>query len=274
MSASENKILHIRIMLGFSAFCFAALFFVPPIAQPLEYHQFADSRSFLGIPNFLNVISNILFLAAAVYGLKLLFDPREGTQGPCLESRIEVIPYTIFFAAAALVCFGSAYYHWSPDNTSLVWDRLPITVLFTSLLAIMISERINQRAGLILLPFLFALGIFSVYHWHQSELMGAGDLRLYLIIQCLSALLILYMLFFLPSHYSRSNRFGWILILYVVAKAAEFFDQEIFDLQQWVSGHTVKHMLAALAVLILVEMLRCRISINRVQRITNALDQY
>jgi hypothetical protein len=67
MNTAETRTLHIRIMLGLTLLCSVALFFAPPIAQPPEYHQFADSRTFLGIPNFLDVASNLLFLAASAY---------------------------------------------------------------------------------------------------------------------------------------------------------------------------------------------------------------
>jgi len=222
----------------------------------------------------MDVTSNLLFLAAAAYGIKLLFDSRDGMERANFESGSEIIPYATFFAAAGLTCFGSIYYHLSPNNFSLIWDRLPMTIIFASFLSITISERIHQRVGLILLPILMLLGIFSVYHWYQTELVGAGDLRLYLIVQFLPAILILYILFFLPSRYSRSSRFGWILALYAVAKVAEMFDQEIFNMQPWISGHTIKHILAALAVFALAEMLRCRVSINQIQHVKDGLDQY
>jgi len=138
----------------------------------------------------------------------------------------------------------------------------------------MIAERINQRIGLALLPVFLALGIFSVYYWYQSELAGMGDLRLYLIIQFLPAPLILYMLFFMPSRYSRSSRFGWILAIYVLAKLSEYFDRQIFELQHWISGHSIKHILAAFAVFMLAEMLRCRIPVKRNRQLDSELDQY
>ena len=260
-------------MLGLTLLCTVGLFFLPPIAQPLEYHQFADSRLFLGIPNFLDVFSNLLFLIAGLYGLKLLFDPRHGREKALFESRQEIVAYTLFFAASLLTCFGSVYYHLAPDNASLVWDRLPMTLMFGSFLSIVISERINQRAGFMLLPVLIVLGIFSVYYWYKTELMGAGDLRLYLLVQFFPAILILYMLFFLPSRYSLANRLGWVLVIYALSKVVEFFDRDIFGMQQWLSGHTIKHLLAALAVFVLAEMLRCRISINRFQNIKSELDQ-
>lgn len=274
MSRQKHNQLHIRIILGIVLLATVVLFFMPPIAQPLELHHFADSRTFIGIPNFLDATSSILFLGASIYGLKLLFDSRDGSERAHFDAESETIAYTVFFLASGLTCFGSIYYHLTPDNFSLVWDRLPMTIMFGSILAIVISERINRKAGLLLLPFLITLGLFSIWYWYQSELVGAGDLRIYLMVQFTPIILILYMLFFMPSRYSHGGRFGWILLLYALAKAAEFFDQQIFDMLQWISGHTIKHILAAMAVFALAEMLRCRIPINRVQKTVSKLDDY
>jgi len=274
MSNSERKLLHIRVMLGATLLFSALLFFVPAIPQPDAYHHFADSRALLGIPNFLDVISNLLLLAAGAYGLKILFDPREGVERAKFEHITEEIPYVTFFAGAVLTCFGSIYYHWAPDNFSLTWDRVPITIIVVSFLVIVINERVSQKAGLVLLPILILLGIFSVALWYMTELVGKGDLRLYLMVQFFPMILILYMLFSMPSRYSRSNRFGWILAIYALAKVAEMLDREIFDALQQVSGHTIKHMLAALAVFALAEMLRCRIPVNKIQKKLSELDNY
>ena len=42
----------------------AAVFSAPPVAQPQQYHLFADGRGVLGVPNLGNVVSNLAFLAA------------------------------------------------------------------------------------------------------------------------------------------------------------------------------------------------------------------
>jgi hypothetical protein len=44
----------------------------PRSPQPLSYHHFADQRSWLGIPNFGDVVSNILFAVFGVAGLVYL----------------------------------------------------------------------------------------------------------------------------------------------------------------------------------------------------------
>ena len=42
-----------------------------------------------------------------------------------------------------MVAIGSSYYHWKPSNSRLVWDRLPMTVGFMSLVAVVISETLG-----------------------------------------------------------------------------------------------------------------------------------
>ena len=100
-------------------------------------------------------------------------------------------PYFVAFAGLVLTFFGSSYYHLRPDNARLVWDRLPMTLVFTSIVAAVIVERVNMPAGLWLLPGLVATGILSVLQWHWSELRGAGDLRFYAAVQAYSALVLL-----------------------------------------------------------------------------------
>ncbi|KAI4296242.1 hypothetical protein L6164_036215 [Bauhinia variegata] len=54
--------------------CFVVLMKVTPaIPQPQKYHDFADKRKLLGIPNALNVISNFPFLVISAIGLTLLY---------------------------------------------------------------------------------------------------------------------------------------------------------------------------------------------------------
>lgn len=42
---------------------------LPPVAQDLNYQLFADQDTWLGMPNFWNVVSNLPFVAVGIYGL-------------------------------------------------------------------------------------------------------------------------------------------------------------------------------------------------------------
>lgn len=217
---------------------------LPRIPQPQSYHHFADQRAWLGVPNFGDVVSNFPFSVVGLWGLWFLLGKPDDQR---FIDRRERWPYALVFAGLLLTAFGSAYYHLAPDNARLVWDRLPITVVFTALVATTIAERISVRAGLWLLPFLMAVGAGSVLQWYASELRGEGDLRLYAAVQVCSALALLLALL-LPPRYTRSSDLAVVVGFYVLAKLLETFDRAIFHaLGDRVSGHTLKHLAAAMA---------------------------
>src|SRR4029077_3202692 len=88
---------------------------LPRIPQPQSYHVFADQRSYLGIPNFGNVVSNLPFAAAGLWGLVfLLRSNRETGPKPFLDIR-ERLPYVIVSVGLMLTAFGSSYYHLQPS---------------------------------------------------------------------------------------------------------------------------------------------------------------
>ncbi len=237
-----------------------AVAFLPRIPQPADYHNFADQRVFIGVPNFLNVSSNAPFLAVGIWGLICTLWPRDSSR-PMFITPAERWPWAILALGVTLTCFGSAYYHWAPDNARLVWDRLPMTMGFMSLLAALMMERIHLRAGLLALGPLLLLGLASVAQWYRSEMHGAGDLRLYLMVQFYTLTLILLILWLFPPRYSRGADLVMAMGLYVLAKIFEVLDRPIFNLGHIVSGHTLKHLAAALAVLWIFRMLTLRRSV-------------
>lgn len=227
-------------MLALAAVAAGATFLmVGPIPQAAEYHQFADARGWLEIPRAANVLSNVAFLIAGLFGLSA-----------CRRRSLPERPlYQLFFAGAALVCFGSAYYHLAPDNDRLVWDRLPMTLGFMSLLAAVIAERVDLAWGRRLLAPLLTLGLVSVGYWRWSEYAGAGDLRPYALVQFLSLALILYALLAFPGKYRDDGWFWAGLGWYVVAKLCEHFDGVIYaGTGELVGGHALKHVAAAVSV--------------------------
>lgn len=135
-----------------------AALFLPPIPQPQAYHNFADHRPWLGIPNFGDVASNLPFAIVGLCGLIFLRRPRPEKFADPRERWL----YLIMFAALILTAFGSAYYHLAPGDARLVWDRIPIMIVFMAMLAAVIAERVSVNAGLWLFPILQAAGIGSV----------------------------------------------------------------------------------------------------------------
>jgi hypothetical protein len=246
------------VIIGLTVALTVAVFIRPPIPQVQSYNDFADRRSLLGVPNLLDVASNIPFLIIGVLGL--IFVWRRGTTpGGTFIEPSERWPYLFFFIGSAFVCFGSGYYHLLPNDDRLMWDRLPMTVGFMSFFAATITERINVKLGVQLLPLLIAAGIGSVLYWHLSELrITGGDLRWYVEVQYYPILAMPLMAFLFPSRYTRGACIFGVMGLYTLAKAFELLDGLIFSLGHVVSGHTLKHLVSALAIYCVLWMLQTR----------------
>jgi hypothetical protein len=148
----------IALMLGIAVGLSLLMLRLPPIPQWPSYHNFADHRTWLGIPNFGNVASNLAFAVVGIWGLTFLLRLNPQTAAQYFVDPRERWPYTLAFFGMLLTAFGSAYYHLAPNNARLVWDRIPMTVVFGSLVAAVIAERISVQAGMRLLPFLLAIG--------------------------------------------------------------------------------------------------------------------
>ena len=249
-SAQRRRLLAIALLSIAALLAVAAL---PPIPQPGQYHNFADQRTLLGVPHALNVASNLGFLIVGAVGLR-----RVWSSGASFTDARERWPYAVFFASLVGVGFGSVAYHLAPSHGSLFWDRLPMSLAFMSLLSAVLVERLGPRIGLRLFPWLAAAGPFSVVYWVLSERAGSGDLRLYGLIHFYPMLLIPLLLWLFAPRYTRGGDLLWVLALYATALAAERLDDQVFAAGGWISGHTVKHLLATVAAGWLSRMLRLR----------------
>jgi len=212
-----------------------------PVPQDPAYHAFSDVRNLFGIPNFWNVISNLPFLVIGAAGLWFL---RHDAERVCMQGN--ALAYRVFFAGILLTAFGSAYYHLAPSNQTLLWDRLPMTIGFAGLLTVIIAEFISSNAARRLLLPLLGIGLGSVFYWAWSETQGAGDLRPYAIVQFLPMLLIPAVLLTHKPAIGDSRYFWWMLVFYVIAKVFEFMDPSILALGNLISGHSLKHLAAAM----------------------------
>jgi predicted membrane channel-forming protein YqfA (hemolysin III family) len=219
----------------------------------MAYHDFADKRAYYGVANFLDVTSNAGFLIAGLAGLVVALSPKT-----VFESPSERWPYAIFFVGLMLTAVGSGYYHLAPDNERLFWDRLPMTIAFMSLIAAQIVDRMGRRAGLILLGPALLVGAASVFYWIATERAGAGNLVPYAILQAYSVFMVLLIAVLHPSRYTRGSDIYWVFGAYVLAKVFETFDKQILDIGNIVSGHSLKHVAAAVAGLIVMRMLILR----------------
>jgi len=194
---------------------------LPHVAQDESYHAFADHRTIWSIPNFWNVVSNLPFAIVGVWGLW----------------RLRGIGARVLSTGLLLTCVGSAYYHLAPSDTRLIWDRLPMTLVFMSFLAAVMAEGRSPRWEVLILSPLLVVGLGSVWWWKAS-----GDLLPYVLVQFGPAIVML------PAFWrATGKRWLWrIAALYAAAKIAELCDPSIYSALPW-SGHTWKHLLGAAA---------------------------
>lgn len=237
-----NQRLATCLLIGLAVAVGVGLICVSPIRQDEGYHRFADTRVALGTPSAWNVWSNVPLVIAGMVGLwRTAVSASRAKLSPA--DRRDACPtpqiWATFFVGVMLTGFGSVYYHLAPNDATLVWDRLPMTVAFTAFFAALVADRINPRTGERLFAPLVAAGLGSVVYWHYT-----GDLRLYALVQLLPIALIPLMIWFFPRRFLPGGDVLVVLGWYVVAKVCERLDAPLFDLTG-ISGHTWKHFAAA-----------------------------
>jgi hypothetical protein len=209
-------------------------------------HPFVDARSWWGVPNTLDVLSNLPLLLAGAAGFW------------CLRRR--VLPTTtahalrVAFAGLMLSGLGSATYHWAPDAGSLVIDRLGMAVAFAGVLALSVAERVGQREAQGFLPLVLVLALASAVLPHLQ-----GNVLPWAVVQFGGMGLVMWA----TTRASAPGAIGVslvaVVVLYAVAKLLEVGDEAVFHATgHWVSGHSLKHVAAACAAVpILVGLRRC-----------------
>ena len=243
----------IAIVVAVLAAIFVGFLLTPPIPQYQSYHAFADDRMLLGISNFWNVVSNLPFLVVGIWGLVYIARHRATVCAAGLWPA-----YVVFFAGVALVAPGSGYYHLEPTNETLVWDRLSIAIGFAGLLAVVIGEFVSVQIARRLLVPLLVISVGSVWYWAITEARGSGDLRPYAIVQFLPVVFLL-IVFVRYRPTGGGMKYYWLLLLfYALARVTELFDAWIFGAGALLSGHTLKHLFAAVALAAVLRALAVR----------------
>lgn len=252
----RKRIYGLVLLTGMLALLFV-LFIHGPIPQDPKYHNFADQRTILGIPNFWNVFSNILFLLAGLHGIYVLYCG----NSDAFQHVTEKGTYCVLFVSVCFIAVGSAYYHLWPDTDTLFWDRLPMTIGFMTIMSILFSEKVDRRLGRKLFIPLIFIGVSSVLWWSftESHPSKTGDLRPYIIVQFAPVLLTPFIIMIYPNSYTHTTYMYISVALYVVAKVTEVYDQQIYRILYYqLSGHTLKHIIAAYGIFILSRMLQKR----------------
>lgn len=222
-----------------------ALLLHGPVAQFADYHAFADQASLAGIPHAGDVLSNLPFAVVALWGAW-------GLRGQLARNP----GWGLFLAGLLLTSIGSSYYHLAPDNARLLWDRLPIALSCAGLLAATHAMYVTPwREGRNTL-LLGAAALAATLWWYWTDLLGHGDLRWYLAFQILPLVLLPAWQALHQAPVAERKLVGAAILLYAMAKLAELYDHPLQNLLHVVSGHTLKHCLAALAAAVLMKLAR------------------
>ena len=230
-----------------------AAWLLPSFAQPQAYHDYADQRAWFGLSHAADVLSNLPFLVVGALGLHFVLHGWRTRNHDAFSDRREAWPYALLFVGVVLTAFGSAWYHTQPNDTTLVWDRLPMALGFAGLVAGTLTDRAPQRIEQLLLAFAI-VGTTTVFYWHASE-----NLAPYLVMQVGFMATALIATAWITSRYTHANRVYLAAGLYAIAMIFERLDHQVYALLGgWISGHTLKHLVACVAIAIVYSMLRER----------------
>ena len=200
---------------------------------------FADDRAWHGLPHALDVLSNLPFAAFGVWGLLRLrrFDTlhERGLPANALDCA------WLFFAGLIFTAAGSVFYHLEPDALRLAADRAGMAIAFAGLIGFAVCERVSQRAGWPAACFAFAAGLLAVAVCHEH-----GDVLPWAVVQFGGMGLVFSLALLRPVAGAMGLRLAAVIGLYGVAKLFELGDAAVYEATgQWVSGHSLKHLVAA-----------------------------
>jgi hypothetical protein len=228
-----------------------------PTPQIQSYYDFADQRPMLGVPHALNVLSNLPFIVVGLLGIMFLGGQRSRRAGVFLQP-MERRPYWVYFIGLVLTGIGSAYFHANPTNATLTWDRAALAITFMALFTAILAERVHVTCARWALAPLVLFGVGSVFYWDYTERIGAGDLRFYFIVQFFPLFIVPVLLCFYPPRYTKGGDLLASLLCYGLAKALEILDRAVYTGAGFVSGHSLKHVVAGLAAAFILLMLMRR----------------
>lgn len=225
------------LLLGVAALLALALF-GPMLPASAHQHTLADQRALWGIPCALDVLSNLPFAIAGLWGLVALRRVAPGM----LDAPSRALT-NLFFAGLVCTAAGSALYHWQPQDAGLLWDRLGMVLPFAGLLGLAAASRVSARAGAAAAGTVLLAGPLAVLWWSHS-----GNLLPWAVVQ-LGGMLVVLALACLPRRDGAlALHLGAVMALYALAKLFEAADHAVFEATgQAVSGHSLKHVLAAAA---------------------------
>ena len=212
----------------------------PTVIQSSHYHAFADQRSLLGVPNMMDVLSNLAFAGFGVVGARRIRLLPQRVLSPAQTNLAR-----LFFAGLALTAAFSGWYHLQPDNDGLAIDRHGMTIAFAGLLGLAATTRVSDRAGQWLALAVLLCGAWSIQTWSTTT-----NVMPWAVLQFGGMALMAGLALLAPRNGALPVSWGAVILLYALAKILEHNDVEVYHLTgEMVSGHTLKHIVASCAAL-------------------------
>ena len=247
------------ILAGIALAVLALPFALPHVAQSPAYHHFADTRTLFGVANAMDTLSNFAFIIAGVAGIVLVWLRRLPEPTTALGAMS-----LLTFIGLVATGIGSAWYHGQvpPNDAGLAIDRYGMVVSFAGVLGLAAAHKVSERAGWWTGWLVLVAGPFAVWWWTVS-----GNVAPYAVLQFGGMALLVLILFWrdeatgaAPSGAASAATGGttaatpsagpnWGLLIgaYALAKVFEAGDAQIWELTaRLISGHTLKHLAAAL----------------------------
>ena len=210
----------------------------PELTQFENYHAFADQRIWAGLPHAMDVLSNLPFAVAGVWGQYRVVEMSKDQGWDARNSLASV-----FFAGLVITAIVSSSYHLAPDDLGLAWDRCGMVVAFAGLMGMAVADRISPRSGIAIAALTLVTGPASVYVWATT-----GNLTAWAVSQGGGMLLVVVLSMLRPVSGAWRIPLFWVIACYAFAKSLELGDHVVFEATQWaVSGHSLKHIWAACA---------------------------
>jgi hypothetical protein len=237
ISLNRNQIISCLLLLFSVSGLYLFSHFSGPITQNLAYHHFADQRILCGVPHPGDVLSNLGFV---LVGIIVFWQAR---KQPALYEFQQFV-FIFFCLSCVALGLGSAYYHWNPNNTTLIWDRMTMVFGFSAIFMDTLWRYRVLSLNMVASKFSICFFIFcgSVIYWQYSN-----HLEPYVLVQFFTLLLILVLAGLNYKNTSGKHIFYFVGV-YAIAKVLEYYDLRVWILlHEIISGHTLKHLAYALA---------------------------
>ncbi|PAT32111.1 hypothetical protein CLI92_06180 [Vandammella animalimorsus] len=236
-------------LLAFAALLALLAALLPPVQQLAHYHDFADQRGLLGLPNAMDVLTNLCFLAAAIVIARAMRQYRRAMQ----RAHVRSMPLwwhlcglaALGFAATAL---GSGIYHLQPNDAGVLWDRLAMGIVFAAIVGLAVRQIACDASALLATALTFAASCASLAVWHAT-----GNFTPWSVLQGGGMVLLLAIGLGTRLGLPRSAgmpALGLLAIIgwYLLCKVCELGDHALFEASAGlISGHSLKHVFAAAA---------------------------